>query len=56
MNEQRQEEELRERAVEMRRQYYREYRARNKERVKQWNAAYWAKKAQREKAAEKAEP
>ena len=34
-------------AVELRRQYYREYRARNKDKVREWNAAYWQRKAQK---------
>ena len=34
-----------EKAAELRRQYVREYRARNKDRVRKWNAAYWERKA-----------
>ena len=37
-------------AVEARKEYYRQWRARNRERVKEYNRSYWARKAQ---AAEK---
>lgn len=38
---------LEELALEERREYFREWRANNKERVKKHNATYWAKRAKR---------
>lgn len=35
------------RAIEARRAYYRAWRAANKERVKQYNEAYWQRRAER---------
>ena len=36
-------------ALEMRREYLRNWRAANKDKVRQYNAAYWEKKAQERK-------
>ncbi len=36
-------------AIEMRREYLRNWRAANKEKVKRYNATYWEKKAQERK-------
>lgn len=42
-------------ARESRKKYYAEWRAKNRNRVKEYNARYWAKRAEREaKAAEQA--
>lgn len=38
------ENELEEMAIKARNQYYREYRANNKEKIKSYNLRYWAKK------------
>lgn len=37
---------LSEAAVEARKEYYRQWRAKNRERVKEYNRSYWARKAQ----------
>lgn len=43
------EKELEEIAVKARNQYYREYRANNKEKIKSYNLRYWAKKGLEDK-------
>lgn len=46
-------EELKHDALEKRREYYRVWRAKNRDKVSKYNARYWAKRAEREaKAAE----
>lgn len=41
-------EELKEKAKQLQREYHREWRAKNKDRVKAINERYWQKKAQKE--------
>ena len=41
-------EELKEKAKQLKREYYREWRAKNKDRVKAINERYWQKKALKE--------
>ena len=36
---------LKEQAAELRRQYQRQYRAANRDKVRRWNERYWTKKA-----------
>lgn len=43
------EKELEEMAVKARKQYYREYRANNKEKIKSYNLRYWVKKGLEDK-------
>lgn len=38
---------VQERAAELQRQYVREYRRRHPEKVREWNRAYWERKAQK---------
>lgn len=51
MEQQKNPERLSEAARQARNAYQREYRRRNKERVRGWNDAYWARRAQRAEAA-----
>ena len=44
-----------ERAKELQRQYVREWRQRNRDKVKSYNARYWMKKAEQEERDENAE-
>ena len=39
---------LQDRSSELRREYMRNWRAKNRERVREYNARYWAKRAERE--------
>lgn len=41
-------EELKHAAIEKRREYYRAWRAKNRDKVSEYNARYWAKRADRE--------
>lgn len=47
------EQEIMEKAREERRRYYREYRAKNKEKTAEINRRYWARRAQKREAEEK---
>ena len=40
-------------AAEARRAYYKEYRARNRDKVKEWNIRYWERRAQKEQGEER---
>lgn len=47
---------LQEKAADLRRQYLREYRRRNKDKVREWNSRYWERKAEKVATAKKAAP
>ena len=48
MNETKTTKSVEERAVELRREYHREYRRKNPEKVREWSDRYWKKKATQE--------